>query len=41
MSIEKAVFRLTKENADFFNIDAGHLAVGKRADVVVLDAVAS
>ncbi|MBX3218291.1 MAG: amidohydrolase family protein, partial [Labilithrix sp.] len=37
MSLEKAVFRLTKENADFFNIDAGHLAVGKRADVTVID----
>ncbi|MBX3220102.1 MAG: amidohydrolase family protein [Labilithrix sp.] len=37
MSLEKAVFRLTKENADFFNIDAGHLAVGKRADITVVD----
>jgi len=37
MSIEKAVWRLTKENADFFNLDAGHLAVGKRADIVILD----
>lgn len=37
MSIEKAVFRLTKENADFFNLDAGHLAEQKRADVVVVD----
>ncbi|MBX2872776.1 MAG: amidohydrolase family protein [Saprospiraceae bacterium] len=37
MSYEKAIWRLTKENADFFNIDAGHLAVGKRADIVVLD----
>ncbi len=37
MSLEKAVWRLTKENADFFNLDAGHLAPGKRADVVVVD----
>ena len=37
MSLEKAIWRLTKENADFFNLDAGHLAEGKRADVVVLD----
>ncbi len=37
MSLEKAVWRLTKENADFFNLDAGHLAEGKRADVVVLN----
>lgn len=37
MSYEKAVWRLTKENADFFNLDAGHLAVGKRADITVID----
>lgn len=37
MSLEKAVWRLTKENADFFNIDAGHIAVGKRADLVVIN----
>ncbi|MEO1437715.1 MAG: amidohydrolase family protein, partial [Bacteroidota bacterium] len=37
MSYEKAIWRLTKENADFFNIDAGHLAVGKRADLNILD----
>jgi len=37
MPLEKAVWRLTKENADFFNLDAGHLASGKRADVVIID----
>lgn len=37
MSYERAIWRLTKENADFFNIDAGHLAAGKRADVTVID----
>ncbi len=37
MSLEKTVHRLTKENADFFNLDAGHLAVGKRADITVID----
>ena len=37
MSFEKTVWRLTKENADFFNLDAGHLAVGKRADITMLD----
>jgi len=37
MPIEKAIWRLTKENADFFNIDAGHLAEGKRADITVID----
>lgn len=37
MSIEKTIWRLTKENADFFNIDAGHLAPGKRADITIVD----
>ena len=37
MSYEKAIWRLTKENADFFNLDAGHLAEGKRADITILD----
>ncbi|PCE64163.1 N-acyl-D-amino-acid deacylase family protein [Sediminicola luteus] len=37
MTIEKAIWRLTKENADFFNLDAGHLAEGKRADLVLID----
>ena len=37
MSFEKAVWRLTKENADFFNLDTGHLAEGKRADITIID----
>lgn len=37
MPIEKAVWRLTGELADWFGIDAGHLAEGRRADVVVVD----
>lgn len=37
MSIEKAVWRLTKENADFFNIDAGTIETGKRADISIID----
>ena len=37
MSYEKAIWRLTKENADFFNLDAGHITVGKRADITILD----
>lgn len=37
MSIERAVHRLTGELADWFGLDAGHLAEGRRADVVVLD----
>lgn len=37
MSIEHAVHRLTGELADWYRIDAGHLRVGDRADVVVID----
>jgi N-acyl-D-glutamate deacylase len=37
MPIEKAVWRLTGEIAEWFGIDAGHLGVGSRADVVVVD----
>ncbi len=37
MSFEKTVWRLTKENADFFNIDSGHLVEGKRADITIID----
>ncbi|MGX9791970.1 N-acyl-D-amino-acid deacylase family protein [Mycobacterium sp. MMS18-G62] len=37
MTIEHAVHRLTGELADWYRIDAGHLRIGDRADVVVLD----
>lgn len=37
MSFEKAVWLLTKENADFFNLNAGYIAIGKRADITVID----
>ncbi|QXC60955.1 amidohydrolase family protein [Aquihabitans sp. G128] len=37
MSPERAVHRLTGEIADYLGIDAGHLEVGRRADVVVVD----
>lgn len=37
MSIEQAVHRLTGELADWYRLDAGHLHIGDRADVVVLD----
>jgi N-acyl-D-aspartate/D-glutamate deacylase len=37
MPYEKLIWRLTKENADFFNIDAGTIEEGKRADLVVID----
>ncbi len=37
MPIEKAVWRLTGELGDWLDVDAGHLRVGDRADVVVID----
>ncbi|MEO6989080.1 MAG: amidohydrolase family protein [Aquihabitans sp.] len=37
MTVERAVYRLTGEIADYLGIDAGHLEVGRRADIVVVD----
>lgn len=37
LSVEQAVHRLTGELADWYRLDAGHLRVGDRADVVVID----
>ncbi|WP_280405949.1 N-acyl-D-amino-acid deacylase family protein [Nocardia brasiliensis] len=37
MRIEQAIHRLTGELADWYGLDAGHLRVGDRADLVVLD----
>lgn len=37
MSMEKAVWRVTGELADWFGIDAGYLTAGKRADLVILN----
>jgi N-acyl-D-aspartate/D-glutamate deacylase len=37
MTIEEAVHRLTGELADWYHIDAGHLRVGDRADLVIVD----
>lgn len=37
MSIERAVYRLTSEVADWFGFDAGTLRRGDRADFVVID----
>jgi len=40
MPIEKAVWRLTGEIADWLGVDAGHLRLGDRADLVVVDPAA-
>jgi len=37
MTIEQAVHRLTGELADWYRLDAGHLRIGDRADIVVID----
>jgi N-acyl-D-aspartate/D-glutamate deacylase len=37
MSVEHAVHRLTGELAGWYGLDAGHLRVGDRADLVVID----
>jgi N-acyl-D-aspartate/D-glutamate deacylase len=37
MTVEQAVHRLTGELADWYRIDAGHLRIGDRADVVIID----
>lgn len=37
MTLEQAVHRMTGELADWYGIDAGHLRLGDRADLVVLD----
>jgi len=37
MTLEKAVWRMTGEQADWLGIDAGKIRVGDRADLVVLD----
>ena len=37
MTIEHAVHRLTGELADWYQLDAGHLREGDRADIVIVD----
>ncbi|RMI34906.1 N-acyl-D-amino-acid deacylase family protein [Nocardia stercoris] len=37
MTLEHAVHRITGELADWYGLDAGHLRVGDRADLVVID----
>ncbi|MEV6062749.1 amidohydrolase family protein [Nocardia asteroides] len=37
LTLERAVHRLTAELADWYNLDAGHLRVGDRADIAIID----
>ncbi len=37
MTVERAVQRLTSEPSEFFDLDAGTVAVGARADIAVID----
>ena len=37
MPMEKCIWRLTKEQGDWFGLDCGYLAKGKIADLVILD----
>ncbi len=37
MSIEQTVHRVTGELADWYHLDAGHLRMGDRADLVIVD----
>lgn len=37
MSMEKCIWRLSKEQADWFGLDCGYLAKGKIADLVIID----
>ncbi|MEO8933064.1 MAG: hypothetical protein ABI295_02060 [Xanthomarina sp.] len=37
MSMEKCVWRLTKEQGDWFGLDCGYLAEGKIADLVIIN----
>jgi N-acyl-D-aspartate/D-glutamate deacylase len=37
ISVERAIHRMTGELADWYGIDAGHLRIGDRADLMILD----
>ncbi len=37
MTIDQAIWRMTGDQADWFNIDAGKIREGDRADIVVID----
>jgi N-acyl-D-aspartate/D-glutamate deacylase len=41
MPLERAVWRLTGELGDWLGVEAGHLRVGDRADLVVIDPAGS
>ncbi|NUS44450.1 MAG: amidohydrolase family protein [Mycobacteriaceae bacterium] len=40
LTIERAVHRLTGELGDWYGLDAGHLRVGDRADIAIIDPAA-
>ncbi|RMI30188.1 N-acyl-D-amino-acid deacylase family protein [Nocardia stercoris] len=40
LTVPRAVHRLTGELADWYHLDAGHLRVGDRADIVIVDPAA-
>jgi N-acyl-D-aspartate/D-glutamate deacylase len=40
ITIEQAVHRLTGELADWYDVDAGHLRISDRADLVIIDPTA-
>lgn len=40
MPMEKCIWRLTKEQADWFGLNCGHIAQGKVADLNIIDPVA-
>ena len=40
MTMERAVHRVTGEIADWFGLDAGHIKVGKQADIAVINPTA-
>lgn len=37
MTIEQAIWRMTGDQADWFNVDAGKIREGDRADIIVID----
>ncbi len=37
MTMEKCIWRLTKEQTDWFGLETGHIAKGKTADICIID----